>query len=184
MGCGLFKSSVTVEGEKYSIIKEIGEGGFSTIELAENTRSKHKVAIKRITCHSIEDQNAAKFEIEVHKKHRHESILQLLGSSIVGEADIVHNLTSQAFLVLPFYPCGTLHVRIYLSYLVYLDFRVELCRIDQLVYSLSLKAMYNTVLNCSCLDLNAFYHLAPWHWLGCIVHLSIRSSDYDIFTIS
>jgi len=109
MGCGLFKPSVTVAGEKYSIIKQIGEGGFSTIDLAENTRTKQKVAIKRITCHSIEDQNAAKFEIEVHKKHLHENILELVSSSVIGEADIVHNLTSEALLVLPFYPFGTLH---------------------------------------------------------------------------
>jgi len=109
MGCALFKfSSVTVEGEKYAIIRQIGEGGFSTIDLAENTRTKQKVAIKRITCHSIEDQNAAKFEIEVHKKHKHENIIRLLGSHIEGEADIVHNMTSEALLVLPFYPDGTL----------------------------------------------------------------------------
>ena len=111
MGCGLFKPSLVIAGEKYNVMKEIGEGGFSTIQLAENNRTKQKVAIKRITCHSIEDQNAAKFEIEVHKKHPHENILELLGSSIVGEADIVHNLTSKAFLVLPYYPAGTLHVR-------------------------------------------------------------------------
>jgi len=109
MGCAIFKfSSVNVEGEKYSIIRQIGEGGFSTIDLAENARTKQKVAIKRITCHSIEDQNAAKFEIEVHKKHQHENIIRLLASQIDGEADIVHNLTSEALLVLPYYPDGTL----------------------------------------------------------------------------
>jgi len=109
MGCVLMKQSRYVEGEKYVVKKQLAEGGFSTIELAENSRSRRLVAIKRITCHSIQDQNLAKFEIEVHKKFAHENIIRLLGSQIEGEADIVHNKTSQASLVLPYFPRGSLH---------------------------------------------------------------------------
>ena len=67
-----------------------------------------QVALKRITCHSIEDQNLARLEAEMMRKLTHENIIQLLGWTLVGEADLVHNRTSEAILVLPFYPRGTL----------------------------------------------------------------------------
>ena len=35
-----------------------------------------------------------------------------LGSNIAGEADIVHNITSEATLVLPYYPRGALHTEL------------------------------------------------------------------------
>ena len=79
MGCVLMKSSLTVEGQKYVIKKQVAEGGFSTVELAENTTTKRLGAIKRITCHSIQDQNLAKHEIEVHRKLKHDNIIRLIG---------------------------------------------------------------------------------------------------------
>jgi len=112
MGCVLMKSSLTIEGQKYVIKKQVAEGGFSTVELAENTTTKRLVAIKRITCHSIQDQNMAKYEIEVHRKLKHDNIIRLIGSNIAGEADIVHNITSEATLVLPYYPRGALHTEL------------------------------------------------------------------------
>ena len=87
----------------------------------EHPRTKKLYALKRITCHSTEDQIAATKEIEYHKQlgsygasvnsiheenenahpgSRH--ILGLVGSTVVGNADIVHNRTSQVLLVLPF----------------------------------------------------------------------------------
>jgi len=108
MGCVLMRQSLTVQGEKYTIKKKLAEGGFSNIDLAENSRNKKLVALKRITCHSIQDQNNANFEIEIHRKFQHENLIQLLGSSLEGEADIVNNKTSEAVLVLPYYPKGSL----------------------------------------------------------------------------
>ncbi len=64
--------------------------------------------MKRITCHSIEDQNLARLEAEMMKRFNHENIIKLLGWALVGEADLVHNRTSEAILVLPFYSRGTL----------------------------------------------------------------------------
>ena len=78
--------------------------GFSSISLIEDTRTKRKYALKKITCHSTEDQIQAKKEIEYHKKFNHPHILPLIGSEIKGQADIVHNITSEAYLVLPYYP--------------------------------------------------------------------------------
>ena len=59
--------------------------------------------MKKITCHSTEDQIQARKEIDFHKRFNHPNILPLIGSDIKGQADIVHNITSDAFLVLPYF---------------------------------------------------------------------------------
>ena len=79
MGCILLRPSLEVEGQKYKVRRKLAEGGFSTIDLAENTRTGKLVAVKRITCHSIQDQNLGKFEIEVHRNFQHENIIPLIG---------------------------------------------------------------------------------------------------------
>ena len=44
---------------RYKMIRQIAEGGFSTVELVEDSETGKKFALKRILCHSIEDQNVA-----------------------------------------------------------------------------------------------------------------------------
>ena len=91
------------------------------MELLEHPRTKKLYALKRITCHSTEDQINATKEIEYHKQlgcyggsqhstnednenlhpgSRH--ILGLVGSKVEGNADIVHNRSSEVLLVLPY----------------------------------------------------------------------------------
>ena len=79
MGCVLLKPTLYVEGQKYRVKRQLGEGGFSTVDLAENTSTGKLVAVKRITCHSIQDQNLARLEIEVHTMFKHENIIRLIG---------------------------------------------------------------------------------------------------------
>ena len=97
--------------------------GFSIVELLEHPRTKKLYALKRITCHSTEDQINATKEIEYHRQlgsygasrssgHEQEDneslhpgsrhILGLVGSRVVGNADIVHNKSSEVLLVLPY----------------------------------------------------------------------------------
>ena len=76
--------------------------GFSTISLIEDRRTGKRYALKKITCDSTEDQLQARKEIEYHKKFNHPNILPLIGSEIKGQADIVHNIVSDAYLVLPY----------------------------------------------------------------------------------
>ena len=60
--------------------------------------------MKRITCHSIEDQNIAKTEIEINRRFgQHPNIVTLVGAELTGSADIVHDVTSEVIMVLPFY---------------------------------------------------------------------------------
>jgi len=110
MGCICFKQSLEVEGVKYKIIRHLADGGFSSVDLVENTRTGKKFAVKRITCHSIEDQNLAKHEIEINKKYsNHPNIISLVSAVLSGSADIVHNVTSEVHLVFPFFERGSLH---------------------------------------------------------------------------
>ena len=78
--------------------------------MIEDKRSRKKYALKKITCHSTEDQIQAKREIEFHKRFNHPNILPLIGGEIKGQADIVHNITSDAYLVLPYYSVSLLKI--------------------------------------------------------------------------
>lgn len=109
MGCICTRESVNINGTKYSVIENLGQGGFSMVDLIENTRTRKKYALKRIKCHSIEDQRTATVEINYCKKLRHSNIIELIDSTIKGSADIVINTVSEAYLVLPYFKRGTLH---------------------------------------------------------------------------
>jgi len=109
MGCVCFKPSIKIDGVNYKVLRQVAEGGFSTVDLVEDSRSRKKHALKRITCHSIEDQQVAQREIDIMAKLEHPGIIRLVGFSILGTPDIVHNQTSEVLLLMPFYPRGTLH---------------------------------------------------------------------------
>jgi len=103
------RETVTIEGISYVVKEQIAEGGFSVIELVQNPRTGECFALKRITCHSIEDENAARTEIRRHAELASSRVLELKGSQLIGKADIVHNLTSTALLLMPLFKRGTLH---------------------------------------------------------------------------
>ena len=71
MGCVCFKPSMVVEGVTYRMIRQIAEGGFSTVDLVEDSRTNKKYAMKKITCHSTEDQNLATKEVEITRSLEH-----------------------------------------------------------------------------------------------------------------
>jgi len=108
MGCSCFKQSMVVEGVSYTVVRQIAEGGFSTVDLVEDTMGK-KYAMKKMTCHSTEDQNLATREVEITRSLDHPNIVKVIGSCITGSADIVHNTTSQVVIVFPLYTRGSLH---------------------------------------------------------------------------
>lgn len=109
MGCLCRRETININGTKYIIVERLGEGGFSTVDLIESKSNKRKYALKRMTCHSIEDQKKVLQEIEYLKKLKHSNIMELIDSTFKGSADIVVNATSDALMVLPYYPRGTLH---------------------------------------------------------------------------
>lgn len=108
MGCFCTKNVMHINSQKYYVKEELGQGGFSVVLLVENSRTKKYYAVKKIICHSIDDQKQAEHEIEYHKCINHPNVIRCLDSSITGMADPVMNLTSEALLLLPYYPKGTL----------------------------------------------------------------------------
>lgn len=54
------------------------------MDLVENTSTKKKYALKRITCHSVDDQKIAMQEINYYKKLRHPNIMELVDSTFKG----------------------------------------------------------------------------------------------------
>jgi len=105
MGCtlGCLRRAITVEGRRYKMVRQIAEGGFSTVDLVEDCETGKKYALKRILCHSIEDQNIALQEVRVTKELSHPNIVKVVGASTRGQADILHNLTSEVLIVFPLY---------------------------------------------------------------------------------
>lgn len=71
--------------------------------LVENTRTRKRYAVKKITCHSREDQKQAMEEISYHKLFDHPNIIKCLDSSCEGNPDPVINATSEVLLLLPYY---------------------------------------------------------------------------------
>lgn len=108
MGCLCTKESININGTKYLVREHIAQGGFSLIDLVENTVTKKRYALKRITCHSIDDQNIGMREIEICKQIKHENVIQIIDYVLKGSADIVINTTSQLYIVLPYYKNGSL----------------------------------------------------------------------------
>lgn len=62
-----------------------------------------KYAIKKIVCHSPEDQRLAVKEIEYHSIITHPNVIELVDSAHQGTADPVVNATSEVLLILPYY---------------------------------------------------------------------------------
>lgn len=58
--------------------------GFSTVDLIENKSNKKRYALKRIICHSLEDQKLALQEVDYYKKIRHLNIIELVDSTFKG----------------------------------------------------------------------------------------------------
>lgn len=108
MGCLCIKEKITVNGARYTVVQRLAEGGFSVIDLIESTATKRKYALKRISCHSREDESVAKREIEISKIVQHKNVVDVVDYELKGCADIVLNAVSKLDIVLPYFRNGTL----------------------------------------------------------------------------
>ncbi|XP_030374152.1 serine/threonine-protein kinase 16 [Scaptodrosophila lebanonensis] len=107
-GCFCSRETLHINGSKYTINERLAQGGFSLIDLAQNADTRRSYAIKRITCHSIDDQNIALREIENCRKIESEHVIKVFDYELKGQADIVINTTSTLYIVLPYYKHGSL----------------------------------------------------------------------------
>lgn len=82
--------------------------GFSLIDLVESATTKRKYALKRISCHSTDDQRIAVREIELTRTIKHPNVVEIMDWKLEGDADIVVNAISHVYILLPYYKNGSL----------------------------------------------------------------------------
>lgn len=78
------------------------------IDLIESTATKRKFALKRVSCHSRDDETVALREIEISKIVQHKNVIDIVDYELKGCADIVLNTVSKLDIVLPYFRNGTL----------------------------------------------------------------------------
>jgi serine/threonine kinase 16 len=98
----LWGNNVTVNGETYRVVRRIGEGGFSYVELIH--RQGHYYALKHMLLQVAEQRTAVEAEIQAHSMVHHRNVVQLICSEIRRNADGTYT----AFLLFPYYRGGTL----------------------------------------------------------------------------
>ncbi|PAA87686.1 hypothetical protein BOX15_Mlig007083g2, partial [Macrostomum lignano] len=109
MGCIQSGPTFVVDGRSYRIVENIGEGGFSQVDLCREEKSNRLCVAKRILCHSRADSERAVREAEYHRKLRHPNLLTCLGHS-VGQpiTSVAATVVAEVILVLPYHRRGTL----------------------------------------------------------------------------
>ena len=102
---------VTVEGRRFSLLRQLGEGGFSFVHLAREIPDARgeDFALKRVLLHEAEHARAVEREMATMRLFDHPNILPLL----LGDVEPLPpgaspGTTRRANLVFPVYPEGTL----------------------------------------------------------------------------
>ncbi|CAG7728810.1 unnamed protein product [Allacma fusca] len=108
MGCICTKERIVINGRSFYVRERLGQGGFSVVELIEDSKTHEEFALKRIICHSPEDQRIALSEVEVHRIVQHPNVLELVDYDLRGKTDPLNDTTSQVLIVLPYFHKGTL----------------------------------------------------------------------------
>lgn len=98
----LLKPAVVVNGKKYKIMKQIGEGGFAFVyNVMSVNKADHgeRYALKKMICQTDEQLEEAKKEIDMMTKIKHVNILSLLEFAyVLNKKD-----QKEALLILPLY---------------------------------------------------------------------------------
>ncbi|KAF6036210.1 STK16 [Bugula neritina] len=113
MGCICGKESIVIENQVYNVKSRLGEGGFSYVDLVTHSRTHKPFALKRILCHSTEDELRFLSEVEYMRQFRdHSNIISLEGSETVSVRNPTSSIISKILILMPFYSQGTLQDRI------------------------------------------------------------------------
>ncbi|KAJ3218054.1 Serine/threonine-protein kinase 16 [Dinochytrium kinnereticum] len=99
--------SVRLGARSFSIIKQLGEGGFSFVYLVRETTpgraSSTRYALKRVRIQLPEHEDRVKAEIAAHSAVNSPHVLKLLDSTVIKRPGV----DSEGLLLLPFYGGGT-----------------------------------------------------------------------------
>ncbi|KAI8516068.1 PREDICTED: serine/threonine-protein kinase 16-like [Branchiostoma belcheri] len=103
MGCYCSKGLVTINNRAFYMQERIGEGGYAYIDLIEDKKSGKFFALKRITCHSKEDETEALREAEYCRMFDHPNIIKVEEFTTVKKTQ-----STSVWIVFPFYKLGSL----------------------------------------------------------------------------
>ncbi|XP_036355973.1 serine/threonine-protein kinase 16 [Octopus sinensis] len=114
MGCVCGKEMIFINNRRFYVRSSLGEGGFSLVDLIEDARSHKNFALKRIKCHSKDDENIALHEVKVMKLFKHPHIVPLIEYMLVPASKFAQNtdIYSELHIVMPYYSRGSLQDRI------------------------------------------------------------------------
>ncbi|KAF4521005.1 hypothetical protein B566_EDAN002501 [Ephemera danica] len=110
LSCGR-RETIEIGGRKLTVRRPLGTGGFSIVQLVEDTRTYEMFALKRVACHGSSDRRVALREVECHRLLQHPNILPCVDHKIVelngGEA-IGGGPTCEVLILLPYIEiCGS-----------------------------------------------------------------------------
>ncbi|CAF4072276.1 unnamed protein product, partial [Rotaria magnacalcarata] len=91
MGCVCSRQSVVIQGQKFHLIQQIGEGSFSYVFEARNTADSHRYAVKKMSCHTKEEEKRARDEIENYQRFSHTNLVALLYHELIQYRPDAHN---------------------------------------------------------------------------------------------
>ncbi|CAF1135904.1 unnamed protein product [Adineta steineri] len=130
MGCVCGRQSVIIQGQKFHLMQQIGEGSFSYVFEARNTADSHQYAIKKMSCHTDEEERRARDEIENYQRFSHPNLVSLLYHEQAQYNPNAH-VTSIVWLVFPYFKNGSLQnvfdKQIKFSTRVLLDLFLSIC---------------------------------------------------------
>lgn len=110
LSCGR-RETIEIGGRKLTVRRPLGTGGFSIVQLVEDTRTYELFALKRVACHGSSDRRVALREVECHRLLQHPNILPCVDHKIIelngGEA-IGGGPTCEVLILLPYIERGTL----------------------------------------------------------------------------
>lgn len=109
MGCVCGKESVRINDRRFIVRSRLGEGGFSYVDLIEDVRTHRSYALKRITCHSKDEERTAMQEVELMKTFKHPNLIPLETSTMIQVDKYTKTLdiTSEVLIAMPYYSKGT-----------------------------------------------------------------------------
>lgn len=106
--CG--HEALTINNRRFYIRNRLGEGGFSYVDLIEDARNHKDYALKRITCHSKEEERVAAQEVELMRRFKHPNIIPLEESANikVSKYSKTLDILSEVLIVMPYYCRGSI----------------------------------------------------------------------------
>ncbi|XP_039262505.2 serine/threonine-protein kinase 16-like [Styela clava] len=101
--CACGRNIITINNRRYFFQTNIGEGGFSYVDLIEGKKDGQFYALKRIICHDKKARDEALEEAEYCRQFHHDNIIPLVDHCVVDKGRL-----TEVWLLLPFHKRGTL----------------------------------------------------------------------------